>query len=301
MSNINSTVLSNSNNDILISFELEFIDPNNTTLSWFNDYYVENAIFEEVYNRYIDHPNAITTITHTKWAALFALNKGDCIKQMLQSLDDGGECVAQEFANEIEDMCNIDIGMILLDSIIADTDNNHWVLGVDKNIILRSPYMSIKDAIVIIDNVISGLHKRHFISGNNSFKIYIKHNEITIDKFNWFKVKVLYEPKSIIQQLSSIPKEMRKELIKRLYNNVNEIEARDTIRGVLGNIKATDFKYHNNIGIFSITDSERYISDKDKTISWFTRILLLVIVATNSKYNKKEFIDAVKKLLNAVS
>ena len=104
MSNINSTVLSNSNNDILISFELEFIDPNNTTLSWFNDYYVENAIFEEVYNRYIDHPNAITTITHTKWA-LFALNKGDCRRcynlwMMVVNV--------LHFANEIEDMCNID-------------------------------------------------------------------------------------------------------------------------------------------------------------------------------------------------
>ena len=33
------------------SIEVCFIDPNNTNIAWFNDYYKEDAEFEEVYSR----------------------------------------------------------------------------------------------------------------------------------------------------------------------------------------------------------------------------------------------------------
>ena len=41
------------------SIEVCFIDPNNTNIAWFNDYYKEDAEFEEVYSRYLERPWSI--------------------------------------------------------------------------------------------------------------------------------------------------------------------------------------------------------------------------------------------------
>ena len=37
-------------------FQSKYVSLNNINIAWFNDYYKEDAEFEEVYSRYLEHP-----------------------------------------------------------------------------------------------------------------------------------------------------------------------------------------------------------------------------------------------------
>lgn len=63
-------------NSLKVSFEAVFVDPNNPTLSWFDSSYFDDATFEEVYTRYIEHPDAVDISPH-RLKRLFDNDKDD--------------------------------------------------------------------------------------------------------------------------------------------------------------------------------------------------------------------------------
>lgn len=300
MSDAKNIILSEYNKDIQVSFELEFVDPNNLKMCWFNDYYTETATFEEIYNRYIEHPNAIKEVHHSKWRNLFEMNRNDCIVQMNKTIHDT-ECKEQhaieEIATEIESICSIQIGLLLIDCAHPEPDDSHWALGVDDMIVLRSPFMSIPVALTSINYVIKGLNDRHFLSGSNSFRVYVKHKNKVIQEFNWFKVMVLYETQHTIEYLRGIPLANRKKQAHLLYTRVPEHDVRNTLERLLSRIKTTSFMFHNDIGVFSLSDNERYISDRANVLKWLSKILLIVAVATHTEHHRQEYIAQLKYVI----
>lgn len=296
-------ILSNFNNDILISFELEFVDPNNLKMCWFNDYYTETASFEQIFNRYIEHPNALTEIHPNKWKAIFEISRSDCILQMNKTIHDGDrmeQYAVEEIATEIEKICGIEIGLLLLDCGHPEPDSDNWALGVDEKIILRSPFVSIPDALTAINFVIKGLNERHFLSGSNSFRVCVKHKNKAIQDFNWFKIMVLYETQQTIDHINQFPKYKRKQYTHELYSRVPEHVVRETLERILGRIKSTTFMFYNDIGVFSLSDSERYISDRENVLKWISKLLLLVAVATHIEHHREDYVSELKRVIREV-
>lgn len=285
-------------NSLKVSFELEFIDPNNMNLSWFNDYHFEDAPFNEVYSRYIEHPDAVDISVH-KLKRLFDNDREDFFIQVnkLLSTSDNDKYALEEIADEIEKESGIKIGLIMLDCAHPEPEEDTWAIGINDMIVLRSPYLNVVDALKYMTSVMQSLNKSHFLSGSNSFQIYIKNDEVNMQHLNWFKIMSLYDKEHTVEYILSIPEEIRKTKTKELLTRVPEHVVRDSLERILRKIKETSFMFQGTQAVLSLSDNEKYINDIGNSVKWASKAFVLCIVANEKEFHRDIYIEKLRDVL----
>lgn len=286
-------------NSLKVSFEVVFVDPNNTSLSWFDSYYFEEGTFEEVYTRYISHPNAIEISPH-KLRKLFEDDREDFFIQISKVLKTTkkDKYALEELADELEKEASINIGLILVDCVSPEPEEDAWVIGVNDTVMLRSPYMSVVDAIKSMTRVMTVLSKNHFFSGSNSFQVYIRNDESSMQTLNWFKIMTLYDKDHTIEYILSIPEEIRSTKTKDLLTRVPDHVIRDTLERILKKIKDTSFMFKGTQAVFAISEKEKFITDIPTSIKWASKIFVLCIVANEKEFHRDLYIEKLREILS---
>lgn len=203
----------------------------------------------------------------------------------------------EELADELEKDASINIGSILLDSINPEPEEDAWVIGINESIILRSPYMSVVDALKKMTTIMTILSKNHFFSGSNSLQVYVKTDESNMQNLNWFKIMTLYDKENTIDYILKIPPEIRSSKTKELLTRVPDHVVRDTLERVLKRINDTSFMFKGTQAVFSISDKEKFINDIPTTIKWASKIFVLCIVANEKEFHRELYIEKLREIL----
>lgn len=284
-----------------LSIEICFIDPNNTNIAWFNDYYKEDAEFEEVYNRYLEHP-LVERVTSQE-AVLFYLYQKD--KDMMFDemysvigVDKSDKHAIEEIASEIESICEIPIGSISVNGVPTESDvTTTWAIGVDGELVLKSPYMNNTECLKTLYRIIDGLQSRFFMTGYGALKIHVIYNNGAFSQLNWFKGMVMFDYDYVVEYLLNTPDHLRHYEANRLVKTMPVQEAKRFITMFISKIKDSNVEVSLSKLIIELSKNEKFISDKKGIITWFGRIVFLLYVVSNKDFLRQEYIDKLKSIL----
>lgn len=283
------------------SIEICFIDPNNTNIAWFNDYYKEDATFEEVYNRYLEHP--LVERVAPQEAVLFYLYQKD--KNMMFDemysvigVDNSDKHAIEEIASEIESICEIPIGSISVNGIPTESDVvKTWAIGVDGELVLKSPYMNNTECLKTLYRIIDGLQSRFFMTGYGALKIDVIYNNGAFSQLNWFKGMVMFDYDYVVEYLLNTPDHLRHYEANKLVKTMPVQETKRFITMFISKIKDSNVEVSLSKLIIELSKNEKFISDKKGIITWFGRIVFLLYVVSNKDFLRHEYIDKLKSIL----
>lgn len=286
---------------LTMSLKFEFIDPNNTKFGWFTEYHRESATFDEVYDRFLQHPECTGARHKDVFKYLFDSNKENMFAEMFKVIgeDYPDHNTMEEVCAEIERECKISIGSINPKGKPTDADvTEDWCLGVNAGFYcLRSPYMDTVNAIKKVQILTDGLTARSFAAGNGAFKVYIRTALVPFKAMAWFKALMIFDTTSIIAEMNQLTVEQRRAELDRRVTKATVEDAIDFVGRILHKTKKSKVAFDDGVMTVSLADGERVLNEKSNIQAWFNRLVFALAIASNRELYREEFVKRLREMI----